>query len=369
MMHVNWRVIRAAKNSYAALYAACKQHGHILHPAVQPRHDITCYSLNSLNADRYKDEIASAECITIVGGPHATARPDDVVEYADYCIVGEGEYTLPTLLSSLQHNTGKIPPAGVATKESFRPVDHCVWLNAYPPFSDVKGYIEMSRGCPFRCAYCQTPEIFGSQMRHRTIDQIAYFAQHYHDVRFVSPNAFAYGSDGRNPRFDKVKRLLSTLKNEIYFGTFPSEVRPEFITETSLSLIHAYCANKRLHFGAQSGSDAVLRRLGRGHTVDDVICAVELCREWDLIPVVDVIVGFPFETDEDQRATTDLIRWIVRKGKVHAHYFIPLPGTPLADAQPRNLLPQTQKLLGKLALDGHVSGSWMDFKIRFFRQN
>ena len=34
-------------------------------------------------------------------------------------------------------------------------------LNAYPAFSGMKGYVEISRGCPFSCGYCQTPQIFG----------------------------------------------------------------------------------------------------------------------------------------------------------------------------------------------------------------
>ena len=53
----------------------------------------------------------------------------------------------------------------------------------------------------------------------------------------------------------KLKSFFSRLKNSIYFGTFPSEVRPEFICEESLSLLEHYCSNTKLHFGAQSGSD------------------------------------------------------------------------------------------------------------------
>ena len=68
-------------------------------PVDDPADDITCYSLNSINAAQYRDEIAAADCLTIVGGPHATACPDEVAEYADYVIVGEGEFTLPRLLA------------------------------------------------------------------------------------------------------------------------------------------------------------------------------------------------------------------------------------------------------------------------------
>jgi B12-binding domain/radical SAM domain protein len=363
-MKVYWRYTTGTRNTYAALYAACETEGVLLAPVSAPTRDVTCYSLNSLNAQGLLPEIEQAECITIAGGPYATACFRDVAECADYVIVGEGEATLPSLLSSIVEGTADTLP-GVATRRGYRHADSSVRLDAWPPFSQMKGYVEISRGCPFSCAYCQTPRIFGHGMRHRSIDQIVLYASRYRDARFVTPNAFAYGSDGRSPRLEKIRALLKRLPNNIYFGTFPSEVRPEFVTEEALSLITTYCENTNLQFGAQSGSNKVLERLKRGHTVEDVIRAVELCLDAGLTPVVDVIAGFPFETDEDQRATAELIRWISPRGKIHAHRFMPLPGTPLQGTCPAPLSPELSRLLGSLALQGKVTGSWNDPRIAF----
>jgi len=366
-MIVNWRLIHAARNSFAAIAAACSREGISLNPVEAPEPDITCYSLNSINEPQFRQEIAEADCVTIVGGPHATACPGEVADYADFVIAGEGEYTLPRLLTDLESGgDGRIP--GVTTRDYHEPADTCVRLDAYPAFDDLKGYVEISRGCPFSCGYCQTPQIFGHCMRHRSIDAIAEYANRYEHARFVTPNAFAYGSDGIHPRWDKIEHLFRSLSHKIYFGTFPSEVRPEFVCEKSLSLVNRYCANTKLHFGAQSGSDTVLARLRRGHTVGDVIRAVELCNDFALTPVVDFIVGLPFETDEDQQATLDQIAWVARYGKVHVHRFIPLPGTPLAGTTARPLLTETEKVCGKLALTGRLTGSWNDPEIRFFRR-
>lgn len=365
-MQVNWRQIHAARNSYAALRAACEQSGFSLCLVEHPEADVTCYSLNSLNEQYYHDEIAEADCITIVGGPHATACPNEVAAFADYVIIGEGEYTLPRLLEEIEcGRPGTIP--GVATRDNYTPAASCVRLDAYPAFSDKQGFVEISRGCPFACGYCQTPQIFGHCMRHRSIDTIAEFSNRYEHARFVSPNAFAYGSDGIHPRWDKIEALFKNLQNQIFFGTFPSEVRPEFVCRESLALVNQYCTNTKLHFGAQSGSDAVLERLHRGHTVDDVIHAVELCTESGITPVVDFIVGFSFESDEEQRETVNLIQQVARSGKVHVHRFIPLPGTPLAGTTARPLLKETEKACGKLALAGKITGSWSEPEIRFFR--
>jgi B12-binding domain/radical SAM domain protein len=366
-MQVNWRLIHAARNSFAVLHAACGQDGFILHPSDGPADDVTCYSLNSINAPLFRDEVASADCLTVAGGPHATASPQEVAEYADYVIVGEGEFTLPRLLEDLRAGgTGRIP--GVMTGDYYQPAAGSVRLDAYPAFSEIKGYVEITRGCPFSCGYCQTPQIFGHCMRHRSIDEVARYANRHGQSRFLSPNAFAYGSDGVHPRWDKVEHLLRACRNQIFFGTFPSEVRPEFVCDESLALISKYCANTKLHFGAQSGSDAVLGRLHRGHTVSDVVDAIDLCRDYSLMPVVDFIVGLPFESDEDQLATLEQIRLVSRTGNVHVHRFIPLPGTALAGMDARSLLPETVKLCGNLALEGKLTGSWDDPEIRFFRR-
>jgi B12-binding domain/radical SAM domain protein len=366
-MQVNWRSIHAARNTYAILHAACRQSGIFLQPVEKPAGGITCYSLNSINAPSFCDEIASAHCRTIVGGPHASACPEEVAEYADYVIVGEGEYTLPCLLKDLlSGGEGRVP--GVMTRDFYQPADTTVCLDAYPAFDEFKGYVEITRGCPFACGYCQTPQIFGHCMRHRSIDEVAKYANRHEQSRFVSPNAFAYGSDGVRPRWDKIEHLFRQCRHQIFFGTFPSEVRPEFVCRESLELVSQYCANTKLHFGAQSGSDAVLCRLHRGHTVGDVITAVELCRDHAITPVVDFIVGLPFETDDDQRATGDLIRFVARSGKVHVHRFIPLPGTPLAGSNARPLLKEIEKACGNLALRGKLTGSWDDPSVRFFRR-
>src|SRR5512136_195055 len=133
-MRVNWRQIPAAANTFAALSAACEQDGFILHPADKPADDVTCYSLNSMNESLYRHEISSSDTITIVGGPHASACPREIAGYADYVIVGEGEFTLPRLLAQIEGGGDtKIP--GVATSHFYEPPDTCVRLDAYPAFS------------------------------------------------------------------------------------------------------------------------------------------------------------------------------------------------------------------------------------------
>jgi B12-binding domain/radical SAM domain protein len=371
-MEIFWREITSQRNSFAAIYAACEKHGYAIHPSPSPDGDVTLYSLNSIQAAApdLLDEIAHAPCITVVGGPHACACYQEIAEIADYVVVGEGEYTVPRLLKAISEK--RAPPPGVATKEGYVPVDHTIIPDAYPSFSRYKGYIEISRGCPYSCQYCQTPCIFGHMMRHRSLDSIRDHVKNFRQIRMVTPNALAYGSNGIDVRLDKVEKLLKLLKEdmerEVYFGTFPSEVRPECITPESVELIRKYCDNKKIHIGVQSGSDAVLSRLCRGHTCADALSAIDAVRDGGLVPVVDVIFGFPGESDEEQEETVRFVREVCKNGYIHAHRFISLPGTRLADTVSVPVIPLAKSVLGSLALAGRVTGSWNEPELRFFRR-
>lgn len=363
---MNFRLDNKNRNSLAALMP--------LVPGAQVVHGpvdgIMAYSFATAQADRVFEEIrnSSTDSIYIAGGPHPSARPGECLEYFDYVVIGEGEETLPELIRSI--GNGDLDPAdveGIAYKDGGRcvingkrpPVD----LDKYPPFSvdGLKGYIEISRGCPYSCGYCQTPRLFGHKMRHRSPEVVARYAGMMRDVRFVSPNAFAYGSSGQGAEPDRVQALLEAIPDRcrIFFGTFPSEVRPEFVTREMLELVKQYCHNSSLSLGAQSGSQNVLDRISRGHTVEDVGYAVELCREYDLVPIVDVIFGLPGETVADQEETLELVEFVVNiGGRIHSHYFTPLPGTPLEYTVPSPVGRDVNRVMGRLALGGKVTGVW-----------
>ncbi|VVB72158.1 tRNA-2-methylthio-N(6)-dimethylallyladenosine synthase [uncultured archaeon] len=336
--------------------------------AGRPKPGIMLYSFATAQADEVYREIreAKVDAIYIAGGPHPSALPEEALEHFDFVVIGEGEETLPELLRAIAKGTDPANVQGIAYKAGGRirftgkrdPVD----LDLYPPFGKILAPLEISRGCPWGCAYCQTPRLFGRRMRHRSIDAIGRYAHHHRDIRFTSPNSLAYGGDGRTARLDKVEALLCRLseqKKPIYFGTFPSEVRPEFVTDQALELIRKYCANKSISLGGQSGSPAVLQKIGRGHSAEQVEEACRICLDHDMVPQVDLIYGLPMESAEDQQMTLDLTKWIVGKGgKVRAHHFAPLPGTPLSQARPAPLSAEVEAELGRMALNGHLTGAW-----------
>ena len=339
--------------------------------ADRPREGIMLYSFSSPQAEEVYREVdssrADVEAVFVAGGPHPSARPEEALRRFDYVVIGEGEETLPELISVIKGGGDPAGVKGIGYRQDgiarLTLPREDVDLDLYPPFQPpIFSPIEITRGCPWGCAYCQTPRLFGRRIRHRSVSKILEYARFYSDLRFTSPNALAYGSDGLHPRIDKVERLLSSLSEldkPIYFGTFPSEVRPDFVTEEAIDLIVRHCRNRHLSIGGQSGSDRVLKMIGRGHDVEAIRRACDLSLDGGLVPNLDLIVGLPGETAEDQRMTLDLAREVVGGGgRIRAHHFIPLPGTPLEDEEPADLAAEVAKEMGELALRGKATGRW-----------
>jgi B12-binding domain/radical SAM domain protein len=317
--------------------------------------------------------------LLLAGGAHASGDPEGTLGLGfDALLVGEAEESLPRLLRGLQkgEDLGSVPglvrkkDGAILRNPPAPPVD----LNAHPPFAPVFrrfAPIEISRGCPLGCAYCQTPRLFGPRMRHRTLQEVLRFAEiarahGLRDLRFVSPNAFAYGAeDGRTPKPARIEKLLAACgqifgNRHVWFGSFPSEVRPETVTKDTVDLVRAHAANDNLVLGAQSGSDRVLEKIHRGHTVAEVVRAVETVLRGGLRPIVDFIFGFPFETEADREATRALMTRLASLGaQVHSHAFMPLPQTAFWGLMPRPVDPSTRRLLGQLGQEGKMIGSWI----------
>jgi len=314
----------------------------------------------------------------LAGGPHPSGDPEGTLALGfDAVIVGEGEESLPALLEALGNGGSLESVPGLVWNDGNRsrhnPRPRRVDLDRFPPFSARhRRYapIEISRGCPHACRFCQTSSLMGGRMRHRGLDAVVAAIETgkacgLKHQRFVTPSALAYGSeDGRTQNLVAIEALLREASqvfgaDSVFFGTFPSEVRPEMVNPAALELITRYTATERVVVGLQTGSDRLLEALHRGHTVADVVRAVELIAAAGLQPVVDLIFGLPGETEADRSETRALIERLLELGaRLHGHTFMPLPGSPLAKAPPGRLDVQTRKLANLLACRGQLFGKW-----------
>ncbi len=319
---------------------------------------------------------AVGDLFVAAGGSHVDAEPDQAVDCGFNVIFrGPGEDTFlrfgrdllagklsagaPVIYDGRASNSKSEDEREAKSWENYIPVS--AYLKTVPP-------LEITRGCFWRCRYCQTG---GEKPYYRSLDSIGAYLEALQRRRlprigFISPSALEYGAEksGR-PDVGKIQALLERCREAgfsfIEYGIFPSEVRPDTVGDDVLAILTDFVANRRLTFGAQSASDERLASIGRGHRVADIVAAVEAANNAGFAANLDFIIALPGETAADRRDLLDLLKTMRQKYRVYfqLHHFFPLAGSPFARRFPTYLGAAERRIFSDLKKNGLASDWWL----------
>lgn len=330
----------------------------------QIKNSVIFCSFNSLNKDFYfkLSNILIDKNILICGGPHPSAKSDECLNYFHSVCVGEGEIAVKEIVNDLLENSLKrIYRQTISTNLNE--------FSSYPKKHHIFGPIEITRGCLFNCHYCQTPKLFKGKIRHRNIESIAIDVEFAYknkktDFRFITPDAGIYNyKNGIN--LQAIEEIFKTIKSitknngRIFFGSFPSELNPFHVNEDLIKLMKHYCSNKKVVIGLQTASERLLKIINRPTDLIQVEKTINLFLKYEFGVDVDFIFGLPDETDKDIEQS---IKWIEKwesKVRVHAHYFMPLPGSFFENKTPTPISDKSLKKLKSLEGKGKIFGMWI----------
>ncbi len=200
--------------------------------------------------------------------------------------------------------------------------------------SKYKAFVNIMYGCDKFCTYCIVPYTRGKQRSRRFGDIIREVKtlknDGYKEVTLLGQNVNAYGKD-LNLEYDMSDLLEEVAKTNIERVRFVTS-HPWDFTDRMIEVISKYPnIMPYIHLPLQSGSDRILKLMGRRYTKESYLELFNKIKE--TVPnasiTTDIIVGFPGETEEDFLETLD----VVNKCKYDSAFtfiFSPREGTPAA---------------------------------------
>lgn len=290
--------------------------------------------------------------ILICGGVHSTALPYETLETSDFDILcyGEGDITIVEIIKTDNINALK-KVKGIFYKDKNNkihttsprdlikdldslplPAWHLYDLTKYKSsklsakYSPV-GPIETSRGCVYKCAYCNK-KIFGATFRFKSVKRVVKEFEYLKKCGFREIHVWDDMFTTHMPRAkeicDEITRRKIKISWALTCGIRVNNVDQEIFHKLKKAGCHA------VYFGVESGDQEILNRINKGITLEQAKRAVYMAKKAGLETVTFFMLGLPGETKETIKKT---INFATHIGSDYAKTTIltPYPGTKIFD--------------------------------------
>lgn len=175
-------------------------------------------------------------------------------------------------------------------------------------------WVNINYGCNNFCTYCIVPYVRG---RERSRDMKSIISEckklindGYKEITLLGQNVNSYGNDvpDENVNFANLLREVAKIEGKFRIRFMTSH--PKDLTEDVVKAIRdndKICNN--IHLPIQAGSNSVLKNMNRRYTREHYLGLIDMIRRYlpDCGITTDIMVGFPYETEEDFLDTMDIV--------------------------------------------------------------
>lgn len=247
---------------------------------------------------------------------------------------------VPGILSYMSESSASGTEAPLSSHEAGAIAGHpgagADFLGAYSTGERTRSFLKVQDGCDFKCNYCTVPYARG-ESRNEPIAAIVGKARKIaeagcREVVITGVNTGDFGKSTGENFFDLIRALDEVESIERYRI---SSIEPNLLTEPMVDwIVSGTKFLPHFHIPLQSGSDAVLKEMGRRYDTAAFAHKISYIRkafgERKVFFGIDVIVGFPGETDELFEETYAFLRDTVRPAFIHIFPYSRRAGTPAA---------------------------------------
>ncbi len=295
----------------------------------------------------------------IAGGEHITAVPEFSMQQAKHllaCVLGEGEETVVDLANALEANTslatvqgivyrngGKIlrNPRRIRVKDVeklARPAWELFPLDAYDKFGVSYGVSEgarslpimATRGCPYSCTFCSSPEMWGTRYYMRNPADVADEIEYMHkDLRVSNFDFFDLTAIIKREWIISFAKEILRRQLKITWQ-IPAGTRSEAIdAEVAAYLYKSGCRN--ITYAPESGSPEMLHKIKKKVIPARMLESIRHSYREKMNVKINIIIGFP---DEKRKHLFETMWFLIRSSWSGAHdmvpsIFSPYPGSEL----------------------------------------
>ena len=196
--------------------------------------------------------------------------------------------------------------------------------------SNISSFITIQEGCDKFCKFCVVPYTRGPE-HSRSIKEIleecrVVVGNGAREITLLGQNVNAYNFEGKKlsnliyeiSKINELKRIRYTTSHPVDFSQDLIDIYNQ--TEKLMPLIH---------LPVQSGSNNILRKMNRKHTIEQYLNLVDILKKINssIKFSSDFIIGYPGETDNDFKDTLNLLKK-VQFINSYSFIFSPRPGTP-----------------------------------------
>jgi len=302
--------------------------------------------------NQLKKAVSGAKIFII--GIHPTALPEDTLESCrglDGVIRGEPEGVAFSLANLIRYDRNWKEAPGISYQEGLlfykNPSPELLDLDAipFPAWHLIKTglyrmpmigkpflMIGVSRGCPFNCEFCADAAYYGKKLRTKTPQKIVREMDWVKTKFGIKDFLFWAESSTLNPQWtisvcDAI--ISSGLQIRFVVNSRPDQVNLELVKK----LKQAGCW--MIGYGLESGSEKMLKLMGKNLSLDDNRNAVKWAKEVGLAVTGHFVLGFPGETKETAAET---IRFALDQPIDFAQFYcaVPFPGSKLYELAKKN---------------------------------
>jgi len=287
--------------------------------------------------------------LSILGGTHVHLFPEETIglDGIDFALMGEAENSLVDFLN--EWTQGPIDQTKIAGL-IFKNGEGRIIKNEIKPMSDLDGIrfpqrdllnirdyssllsrgslcttIISSRGCPFKCAFCDRPlSPVTSHFRARSAKNVVDEIQECVDLGIKD---FLFYDDTFTVSRKRVLAICEEILQRQLRIRWDIRTRVDLVDEEMLrTLKKAGCL--AIHYGVEAGNDKILQVIKKGFTVSKVKEVFGLTRRLGIETLAYFMIGLPSEVAKDIQDTFDLAMDL-RPDYAHFTIFSPYPGTEL----------------------------------------